>query len=240
MTASGWSSSAAGWIAAQQGGGDFARKHVLDGPMMAHATAKPPRRALDVGCGEGRFCRMLANAGIAATGLDPTPALIDEARTRDTLGQYVIGTAEALPFEIGRFDLVVSYLTLIDIDDIDRAIAEMIRVLAPGGTLLVANLAPMVTANPHHGFVEADGNSIWPVDDYLAPRAEWVAWDDIRVRNWHRPLGQYMHAFLAGGLILRAFEEPVPTGGDPARVARYCRVPWFQIMAWTKPEGQIA
>lgn len=36
------------------------------------------------------------------------------------------------------------------------------------------------------------------------------------------------------------FDEPEPTGGDPERVARYCRVPWFQMMAWAKPEGRIA
>ncbi len=239
MTDNGWAASARSWIARQESGGDFARRHVLDGPMLAQATVRPPRRALDVGCGEGRFCRLLTGAGIAATGLDPTPAMIEEARKREPGGQYVVGAAEALPFDIARFDLVVSYLSLIDIDDCEAAIAEMSRVLAPGGRLIVAHIAAMCTANTAHAFIEADGRSLWPVEDYMTPRAEWVEWDGIRVRNWHRPLGQYMRAFLDAGLTMVHFDEPEPTGGAPELSARYRRLPWFQVMAWAKPEGRV-
>src|SRR3954447_12972017 len=142
----GWSESAGAWIASLGDEGDFTRRYVTDPAMIARVEGRGFRAALDVGCGEGRFCRMLGQLGVAATGVDPTPRLIDEAVRRDPAGDYRIGRAEMLEFADARFDLVVSYLTLIDIPDIEQAVAEMERVLAPGGTLLIANLTSFTTA----------------------------------------------------------------------------------------------
>ncbi len=220
--------------------GDRGRKDILDPPMLAHAAGA--RRALDVGCGEGRFCRMLAAKGTQATGIDPTRALLDRARALDPDGAYIEGRAEALPFDEGAFDLVVSYLTLIDIPDFRAGITEMARVCAPGGKLLIANLAPHCTALPRDrdegsGWVrEADGTRrYFAIDDYATHRSYWTSWAGIRIRNHHRPLAAYMQAFLQEGLTLTAFDEPAYAGPDPALAERYRRVPWFNLMVWTKP-----
>lgn len=231
----GWNASAAAWIASLGSDGDFSRVHVLDAPMLERATRGPVAHALDVGCGEGRFCRTLAGAGIRTTGIDITEPLVREARRRDPAGPYMSASAAHLPFRNAAFDLTVSYLTLCDIDPFEAAIAEMARVTAPGGRILVANLSPIVTANPHAHWVDTDRGTLFPVDNYLLPRREWVEWSGIRVRNWHRPFSAYMSAFLAEGLTLTHFAEPVPSGGDPSRAARYRRVPWFVIMEWMPP-----
>jgi hypothetical protein len=55
----GWDESAAGWLAEVADGGDYGRKFVLDAPMLARIKGRGFKTALDVGCGEGRFCRML-------------------------------------------------------------------------------------------------------------------------------------------------------------------------------------
>jgi 2-polyprenyl-3-methyl-5-hydroxy-6-metoxy-1,4-benzoquinol methylase len=60
----GWNESAGAWIADMGDHGDFGRRFVLDPVMLSRATAASAARALDVGCGEGRFCRALAAAGI--------------------------------------------------------------------------------------------------------------------------------------------------------------------------------
>ena len=60
----GWDASAAAWLATQGEHGDFGRRYVLDPIMLAHATAFPSV-ALDIGCGDGRFSRMLAAAGVS-------------------------------------------------------------------------------------------------------------------------------------------------------------------------------
>jgi len=67
--------------------------------------------------------------------------VIDHARSHDPDSDYRVEAAEGLGFEDGAFDLVVSYLSLIDIPDVRAAIAVLERVLAPSGRLLVANLA---------------------------------------------------------------------------------------------------
>ncbi len=80
-----------------------------------------------------RFCRMLRNNGVAGvTGVDPTLGLLDSARRRDPLGTYVEAFAEKLPFKSESFDLAISYLSMIDIPDVETAIPEMARVLKPG------------------------------------------------------------------------------------------------------------
>lgn len=231
----GWDESAAAWIADQADGGDATRRYVLDAPMLA--AARGHARALDVGCGEGRFCRMLRAEGAHIIGIDPTEALIAEARRCDPTGDYRIGRAEALDFPDADFDLVVSYLSLIDIADAAAAIAEMVRVLAPGGTLLIANLTSFATAGSGVGAgwtILPDGSRCFVIDDYLSERAKWVAWRGIRIENWHRPLRFYMRALLDHGLVLRAFDEPAFTG-PPERAAHYERVPWAMMMVWHKP-----
>lgn len=143
----GWRESATAWIAEIGDRGDFSRQYVLDAPMMEWLRTRHPRAALDIGCGEGRFCRMVRRAGIAAVGVDPVEQLISEERRQDPDGDYRLGEAEALAFPDAAFDAVVSYLTLIDIPDIETAIAEMNRVLRPGRSLLIANLTSFSTAS---------------------------------------------------------------------------------------------
>ena len=90
----GWEDSAAAWIASLGEDGDFGRRYVLDPVMLPRALAARPKTMLDVGCGEGRFCRMLAKHGVAVTGIDPTRALLAEAKARDPAGTYIEANAE--------------------------------------------------------------------------------------------------------------------------------------------------
>ena len=236
----GWDESAAAWIASQGERGDYAREYVLDHPMLRRALRRPFASALDVGCGEGRFCRMLRAHGVAATGIDPTGALLAEARRLDPEGDYRLGRAEALPFPDAAFDLVVSYLTLIDIPDIDGAIPEMARVLRPGGALLIANLTSFVTASPDGDWTQGPGGEgMFRIDNYLEERWAWARWAGIAVHNWHRPLSRYMELLLGSGLILRHFDEPRAQGDNPERDAHQARVPWFLVMEWEKPTAAL-
>ena len=164
----GWVESAGAWITDMGDVGDFGRRFVLDRPMMERVQAGTFADALDVGCGEGRFCRMLQEVGLRTIGIDPTEALLDEARRRDPDGGYQLARAEDLPFEDTSFDLVVSYLTLIDIADAATAIAEMSRVLRPGGAVLIANLNSFTTAAMPSGWHQcADGRTRYCFDDYM-------------------------------------------------------------------------
>lgn len=218
--------------------GDFGRRFVLDPIMRSRAVTRSPKKVLDVGCGEGRFCRMLKRHGVNITGIDPTPALIAAARSRDGDGAYVTAVAEHLPFADREFDLVVSYLSLIDIPDIHIAIPEMARVLSPGGSLLIASLNSFNTACADRGWVkDSAGERIYyPVDHYLQERSMWIEYRGIRIVNHHRPLSTYMRALLGAGLHLSYFDEPAPSADAPMpKAANYSRAPWFLVMEWIKP-----
>lgn len=232
----GWDDSAAAWVQALGQHGDYTRTHILDPVMKARIAGRGFASALDVGCGEGRFCRIMRELGVAAVGIDPTQALLERARHLDPAGDYRLARAEALPFPNDQFDLVVSYLTLIDIDDAEQAIAEMVRVLKPSGTLLIANLTSFSTAAAPGWVRDAAGKAIHchPIDNYLDERAEWFEWDGIRIKNWHRPLSTYMRLLLGHGLRLTFFDEPSATDPDSERAAHVRRRPWAMAMEWRK------
>jgi SAM-dependent methyltransferase len=231
----GWNQSASAWIASMGERGDWARQHVLDPIMLERVSARRFECALDVGCGEGRFCRMLKERQIPAVGIDPTSDLIARAKKLDPNGQYHLARAELLPFPERSFDLVISYLTLIDIADFRKAVTEMVRVLKRDGTLLIANVNSFITSSPTGWVRDPEGRYLhYPVDRYLDEFPEWVEWAGIRIENWHRPLASYMREFLAHSLMLTFFDEPLPVSGDPARHAHHRRAPWFMVMEWSR------
>jgi ubiquinone/menaquinone biosynthesis C-methylase UbiE len=91
-------------------------------------------RTLDVGCGTGRNLPFF-DAGARVVGLDPAPDSLRAARRRAPGVRLVQGDAQALPFRDGVFDTVVSGLVFCSVPDPARGLAEVKRVLVPGGTL---------------------------------------------------------------------------------------------------------
>jgi SAM-dependent methyltransferase len=179
---------------------------------------------------------MLAARGIAATGIDPTAALIARARELHPAGDYRVARAEAMDLAPGGFDMAVCYLSLIDMPDLDAALAGILAAIRPGGDLLIANLTAFNTAAVHLGWVKPTiGEPSFPIDHYLEERPRRTAWRGVDIINHHRPLKRYMQALLAAGLVLTHFDEPPATGGPPDKRDRYNRVPNFHIMNWRKP-----
>jgi SAM-dependent methyltransferase len=231
----GWSESAQAWVDVIGVDGDWGRRYVLDAPMLARTQGRSFRRAVDIGCGEGRFCRMLALEGIHCVGIDPTRALIERAQQLHPEGDYRVEPAEQLSLADASVDLAVAYLSLIDIDDLAAAIGEAHRVLRAGGTLLIANLTGFNTAAVAQGWTrEADGSRRFSIDHYLQVRTVWVEWRGIRIKNWHRPMQSYMQALLNAGFSLRHFSEPAPYDIEDDKADRYRRAPNFLIMEWEK------
>jgi len=231
----GWDQSASAWITSMGERGDWGREHVLDPVMLGRVDARPFEAALDVGCGEGRFCRAIKERRIPVVGIDPTKQLIKRAKELDPLGDYRLASAEELPFPDETLDLVISYLTLLDIADFRKALREMARVLRPDGTLLIANLNSFITSCSHGWIKNGEGRHLhYPVDRYLEEFPEWVEWSNIRIQSWHRPLSSYIRELLGLGLSLGFFDEPMPLSGNAERQALYRRAPWFMVMEWRR------
>ncbi len=111
-------------------------------PRMAEAArVAPGDRVLDVACGTGVLARALvARVGPAGAvvGLDINDGMLAVARRKAPEVEWRQGPAEALPFRDAAFDAVVSQFGLMFFQDRAAAIAEMLRVLRPGGRLAVA------------------------------------------------------------------------------------------------------
>ncbi|HMD69545.1 MAG TPA: class I SAM-dependent methyltransferase [Chitinivibrionales bacterium] len=101
----------------------------------------PPRRVLDVGCGTGRFLRAAALRWpqAALTGVDPAPRMIAEAGRLDQRPDFMIGMAESLPVEDQSIDLAASSMSFHHWANQPKALAEIVRVLAPGGRFCLAD-----------------------------------------------------------------------------------------------------
>ena len=104
---------------------------------------------LDAACGEGYGTALLAGAGSSsATGLDLDEAAIAHARSNHPAPEFVVGDVGDLPFDDASFDLIVCFETIEHVPDPGRALAELQRVVAPEGLLLVS------TPNKHQYLVE--------------------------------------------------------------------------------------
>ena len=109
------------------------------------AALSGTRRLVDVGCGTGRFAVFAAERlGARVWGVDASAEMLREAKSRP--GARGVGWRRAdaahLPFRDGWFDAAHSHLVLHLVDDLPAAIAELARVLAPGGRLVVGTFAP--------------------------------------------------------------------------------------------------
>ncbi|MPZ34699.1 MAG: methyltransferase domain-containing protein [Rhodospirillales bacterium] len=112
------------------------------GSRMAEAAAiESGQRVLDVGCGTGVLARAAAERvgpkGLVV-GLDPNEQMLAVARRKSTGITWQVGRAEAVPFDDASFDAVVSQFALMFFESKPTAIAEMLRVLRPGGRLAIA------------------------------------------------------------------------------------------------------
>jgi SAM-dependent methyltransferase len=125
---------------------DFCQRRALE-PWL---QVGPGTRALDVGCGVGRWSRLLASRGASVTGVDLSPTMIAEAQRRAAASglagrcRFVVQDSAALEVA-GSFDLIVCVTMLqhiLDIGALRSALQRMARHLAPGGRLVILEAAP--------------------------------------------------------------------------------------------------
>lgn len=193
-------------------------------PLVAHHLAGS-RRVLDVGCGEGQIGRLAAQVdGVElVVGVDPTPGQITEAARRGGDVRLARSDAAGLPFSAGSFDTVVACLVFEHIDDLDEAIAEVGRVLQPGGRFLFLLNHPLLQT-PNSGWIDDTilDEQYWRIGPYLVEDSRVEEVDkDVWIPFIHRPLSRYLNAMIAAGLYLTLMDEPVPPPGFIARASEY-------------------
>src|SRR5215470_13609496 len=193
------------WIA-----GDFGQiaKAYVDGveDFTKRLNLKPGMKLLDVACGTGNFALPAARAGAVVTGLDIAPNLVEQARenakSEGLSIQFDEGDAEALPYDDGSFDAVVTMFGAMFAPRPELVAAELKRVCRPGGFIAMANWTP-------RGFI---GQMFKTIARHIAPSGmpSPVLWgDEATVRNRFREgIGDLKFA-----LSVYHFDYPFPPDG---------------------------
>jgi SAM-dependent methyltransferase len=191
-------------------------------PLVEHHL-RGARRVLDVGCGEGQVARRIARLGAQVIGVDPTPTQIRVAAERGGGPCFVRARAEQLPCGDAVVDAVVMCLALEHVDPFEPAIAEIARVLAPGGRFFLFLGHPLLQA-PGSCWVDDQvfGEQYWRVGPYLPDD---VAIDEVapgvQLPFAHRPLSRYVHAMGRVGLWVEDMVEPPPSSDVLAETAAF-------------------
>jgi ubiquinone/menaquinone biosynthesis C-methylase UbiE len=109
--------------------------------LLSLFSGKPPQRVLDVGCGTGFLALRFAELGHTVTGTDLSPEMIDRAcRKAEQAGlelDFRVGNASALDGPDEMYDIVAARHVLWNLPDPERGVAEWLRVLRPGGRLIL-------------------------------------------------------------------------------------------------------
>jgi SAM-dependent methyltransferase len=152
--------------------------------------ASPPGTALDAACGTGRHARRLAELGHRVIGVDATAEMLALARAAVPAATLARGDLARLPVRSASVDLAVCALALDHAPALAGPIAELARVLRPGGRLVLSDVHPVMSALGVAAYFQAaDGTSGF-------------------VRNHRHLHGEYLAAFADAGLEIRRCLEP--------------------------------
>jgi SAM-dependent methyltransferase len=151
--------------------------------LVKFAGVRAGQRVLDVGCGTGVVAITTARLGAKVTGLDLTPELLERARHNSQLAGVDVdwreGDAENLPFDDATFDVVLSQFGHMFAPRPSVAIAEMLRVLRPGGTIAFSTWPPELFTGRMFRLVSS---YLPPPPPGVAPPPQWGDQNVVRER----------------------------------------------------------
>jgi 2-polyprenyl-3-methyl-5-hydroxy-6-metoxy-1,4-benzoquinol methylase len=191
------------------------------------------KKVLDLGCGEGYNARILAGKGATVVGVDFSPKLIKlakEKEMKENLGTtyYISDAADMKDVQSNHFDLVVCFMALQDIENYEKALTEVARVLKEGGRFIFSIPHPCFERVVKGGkcFIDwrlekaknrAGKESYLEIRRYFGIGEYEVRWDmkriskPFRTTSFHRTLTDYFQALHANTLLVSRLVEPRPT-----------------------------
>jgi SAM-dependent methyltransferase len=140
--------------------------------------------------------------------------------------------AARLPIRDGAADLVVAFMSLLDVDDYVEAIAEVGRILAPSGCFCFAIVHPIAESgrfgDDETFTMTRSYGEVWRYPDHLSRDGV-----EMTFHSEHRPIEAHSRALEAAGLTSEAIREPIPSEGEVLSApheARWRRVPNFLMV----------
>lgn len=240
------------WAERLRAGNNPAHRFLEKPAMLAKLPNLRGQRVFCIGCGSGEEILLLRSRGAASIyAIDVSESLLEIARAAHPDVEFAVRSMEERqPFADGSFDFVYSSLTLHYAVAWRGILAEVARLLRPGGRMLFSTHHPVkwgaqVTRGEDRdtflmGYDRPKDHMPTIFGDYLGTRRIADRWfGTMAVEYWHRPLTDILRDVFASGLQLVDFVEPAPTeearAENPAFFEIHSRVPLFMILELQKP-----
>jgi ubiquinone/menaquinone biosynthesis C-methylase UbiE len=228
-----WNENAEVWSRLVRAGYDFYRDGLNTPAFFEMLPDVAGLSGLDVGCGEGHNTRLLAQRGARVTGIDISSNFIRSARAAETeqpLGiDYEFASAVDLPFEDASFDFATAFMSLMDIPETELVLADVFRVLRPGGFFQFSITHPCFDT-PHRENLRDENGHTYAIEvgEYFRGREgevkEWLfsaapsevrsGLTPFRIPVFMRTLSSWLNGLIDAGFVVERLGEPCP--GDAA------------------------
>ncbi|HEY7087915.1 MAG TPA: class I SAM-dependent methyltransferase [Tepidisphaeraceae bacterium] len=245
----------AGWYDQLVGesGSEYHRQVVLPG-VLRMLDPKPQQKLLDLACGQGVLCRILAERGAEVSGVDAAAGLIEAARQRGPASiHYHLADARELDQLLpeSHFDSAACVLAIQNINPLQPVLAGVSRALREGGKLVIVMMHPCFRGakETSWGWDEKESVQYRRVDRYLLPRKSPIVArpgaDPGGEYTWtfHKPIEAYVKSLRNAGLLVDALEEwpshKTSTSGPRAHAENVARkeIPMFMAVRAVKVGG---
>jgi ubiquinone/menaquinone biosynthesis C-methylase UbiE len=222
-----WEANAEAWTQLVRAGYDVYRDGQNTPAFLAMLPPVAGLLGLDIGCGEGQNTRGLARLGARMRAIDIAPTFIRHAQAaeeEEPLGiDYQVGDGLALPFADACFDFATAFMSLMDMPNHPRVLAEIRRVLRPRGFIQASILHPCFCPLYRKTLREPDGTvraievaryfdeapgevETWCFSSI--PKEQRQQYRPFQIPRFHRTLSGWMNLLHATGLVLEELGEP--------------------------------
>lgn len=211
-----WNDAAEAWVDFVRTGKDYYRDEINNPAAFKLIGNVKGKIVLDLACGEGYNTRILARKEAKVVGVDASEKLIDYARREESrekldIRYYLLDAGNFKTFSDNSFDLVTCFMALQDIEDYEKAVAEVARVLKNHGRFVFSIPHPCFEA------MTVKGKRIDAAERYFGVVKYHIHWNmkrlskTFRTLSFHRTLTHYLNALHKNRLFVSRLVEPKPT-----------------------------
>jgi ubiquinone/menaquinone biosynthesis C-methylase UbiE len=225
-----WNGNAEAWTTIARAGFDIYRDYLNTPAFFSMLPDVNELSGIDIGCGEGYNTRLLCEKGATMTAIDISEIFIQKAieeELQDPLNiNYQVASAVDLPFENNQFDFATSFMCMMDIPEMEKALAEAFRVIRPGAFFQFSITHPCFDTpfrrNKRDAFgktyaIEVGGyfQSInGQVDEWIfgaAPAHLKNSLPKFKTPKFSRTLSHWVNALTQTGFVIENCNEPYPS-----------------------------